>query len=85
MQPFTFESFRVGIRDSRMTAIAGRRFQALLGERPFTDADRSLDRKSAAGSFGSQSGTRRHSVNGCLLALTGRQCDSTIAPVFQAR
>ncbi len=37
-----------------MTAIAGLCFQALFGERPFTGADRSLDRKSATDAFGSQ-------------------------------
>lgn len=36
-----------------MTAIAGLRFQALFGERPFTDADRSLDLKTATDAFGS--------------------------------
>mgnify|MGYP003499527902 CR=1 FL=1 len=36
-----------------MTAIAGLRFQALFGERPFTGANRSLDRKSASVAFGS--------------------------------
>jgi hypothetical protein len=36
-----------------MTAIAGLCFQALFGERSFTGADRSLDRKSATDAFGS--------------------------------
>jgi hypothetical protein len=36
-----------------MTAIAGLCFQALFGERPFTGANRSLDRKSATDAFGS--------------------------------
>jgi hypothetical protein len=42
-----------------MTAIAGHRFQALFGERPFTGADRSLDRKSATDAFGSSLDSRR--------------------------
>ena len=41
-----------------MTAIAGLRFQALLGERPFTGADRSLDPKSADDAFGSAAPVR---------------------------
>ena len=47
-----------------MTAIAGLHFQALLGERPFTGADRSLDRKSATDAFGSVAGTHERPLTG---------------------
>jgi len=50
-----------------MTAIAGLHFQALLGERPFADADRSLDRKTAAGSFGSMAGAVQCEIDAPLL------------------
>jgi hypothetical protein len=63
MQPFTFDFVRVGIRDPRMTAIAGLRFQTLLGERPFTGADRSLARKSASDAFGSVAGLHQQRLS----------------------
>lgn len=47
-----------------MTAIAGLRFQALLRERPFTGANRSLDRKRATDAFGSIWGVRERQLSG---------------------
>jgi len=69
-----------------MTAIAGLRFQALFGERPFTDADRSLDRKSATDAFGSdpagqprELGARQQSVR--LMFPAGDLAASTLQSV----
>jgi hypothetical protein len=64
-----------------MTAIAGLRFQAVFGERPFTGANRSLDRKSAAGSFGSQAAVDPLMRECRLCAVTGPMADNPSPPL----